>query len=759
MSYTLKHLLENYRVMIPQIQRDYAQGRESEVELRKGFISKIAQILSHADEVLNLDFIYGYTESTGASREVFIPLDGQQRLTTLWLMHWILAPRTDDGLREDVKQYLSQFTYETRISSKRFCTALINQSFTIDDELLISIQIVDSPWFMASWNNDPTVSAMLNMLDTLQEEFTNIPEAWQNLTEKNKITFDFIDIKSDEFKLTDELYIKMNSRGKPLTPFENFKAQFAGLLASDKTDYVHQFRRYENTEVTYQQYFAFKIDSKWMDLFWNYRKKTKINVDSTIYRFINFVAEFLFFRENSEAVSTDVKLNFEFLNNVFSKKENIDFLYDSLDFLSSLEDVSIFFDEIFGDLSTFDHYQKDYFLRAITDAGFDVQDKSILYAILNICNKLNIRAVNDDLKDFVRIIRNLLLTVRQPNQKKRIEYSTNLRLPSVSEYCKFIDALVHEKVSADDKSFYGILSEKTFTGFTAQNILNEKSKAKLIIEKPALKETIFQLEEHYDLQGNLSVFKLDSDNIESKFTAFLSIWTDTVNHSLIIRAMLSIGDYSVMTHQSSLLGDIYFFGCKGSWNRILTTGDKDERIQVASVLDKFLMAFSEAEGNNTSEKLQFLIDSFEPEERDWLYYFVKYKRFTDNPNLTENVFAWNGEGFEINSLGNSGKQPLHSYHLSPYLTTLRSMLASHSKIEHYYGRFADVSYIKVDQKIHIRSTILGWEISPLNGYTIDEAVIEKYNITENATRYILSETDEKDRIEIVYDFVNDILLL
>ena len=38
------------------------------------------------------------------------------------------------------------------------------------------------------------------------------------------ITFDYIDIKSDEFKLTDELYKKMNSRGKPLTSFENFKA-------------------------------------------------------------------------------------------------------------------------------------------------------------------------------------------------------------------------------------------------------------------------------------------------------------------------------------------------------------------------------------------------------------------------------------------------------------------------------------------------------------------------------------------------------
>jgi len=745
--------------MIPQIQRDYAQGRESEFELRKGFIGKIGQTLSENDEVLNLDFIYGYTESSGGSREVFIPLDGQQRLTTLWLMHWLLAPRTEFGVREDVKEYLSQFTYETRISSKRFCAALVNQSFIIDEELLVSAQIVDSPWFMASWSDDPTVAAMLNTLDTLQDEITNIPNAWNLLTEKNKITFDFIDIKSDEFKLTDELYIKMNSRGKPLTPFENFKAQFSGLLASKKTDFIDLSREYEGREVTYQQYFAFKIDSKWMDLFWGYRKKTTMKIDTTIYRFINYVAEFLFFRENPDAASADVKLDFDFLNKVFSKKENIDFLFDSLDFLSSLDDVSAFFDELFVDLATFDNYTKDYFLRAITDTGFDVKDKSILYAVLAACSQWKILNATDELKDFIRIVRNLLLTVRQPNQKKRIEYTTNLRLPNVSEYCKFIDTFVIEKTLANDTSVYLILADKTFGGFTAQNISNEKTKANLLIERPPLKEKIHQLEEHFDLQGNLSAFKLDSDNIEAKFEAFLNIWTDKVNNSLIVRALLSIGDYSVMTHEYSSLGEIYYFGCKGSWNRILTTGDKDERIQVASVLDKFLTAFSQAEGTNTSEKLQFLIDSFENTERDWIYYFVKYQRFTDNPNLTENVFSWRDEGFNINSLGNSGKQPLHSYHLNPYLTTLNLIFAANSKVTHYYGRFTDISYIQVDKRFNIMSKKNGWTIRPIGDFTIEDKIIDKYELEEEVNGFLLREKTEKDRIEIAVDFLNDFLLI
>lgn len=757
MSYTLKYLLETYKVMIPQIQRDYAQGRESEVELRKGFVNKIKQTLLEDENKLNLDFIYGYTEKVGATEEVFVPLDGQQRLTTLWLTHWLFAPRIDDELDQEVKKYLSKFTYETRVSSKRFCYALINKSLKIGDNCTLSQSITDAPWFMASWSDDPTVKAMLNMLDTLQEEFSTTTFAWENLTENDKITFDFIDIKSNEFKLTDELYIKMNSRGKPLTPFENFKAQFAGLLASKQTDYENLTREYGNTSVSYQQYFAFKIDSIWMDLFWNYRSKTVNKIDTSIYRFINFVAEFLFFRENPDALSADAKNDFEFLNNVFSKKENIDFLFDSLDFLSSLNDVESFFDELFKDLSTFDEATNDYFLRSITNIGFDVKDKTIFYAVLKICHKMKIQSVDNQLKDFIRIVRNLLLTVRQTNQSKRIEYTTNLRLPNVSEYCKFIDAFVEELNSTNNQSVYTILSEKEFSGFTRENIANEKVKATFIVKNSDLKAHIHTLEEHLELQGNLSNFKLNSPDSVEKMDAFLKIWNGNIPDSLIIRSFLSIGDYSVMTHDYSSLGEIWFFGSNGFWNRILTTGDKEERIQVSSVLDKFLTEFYNSKGNDTTEKLQSLIDAFIEEEKDWHYYFVKYQGITDNPYRDLNVFTWKDDGFDINNLGNSGKQPLHSYHLNPYLTALKLMFRGNEKVTLYWGRFTGLSYIRVDKKIRIKCSSSGWTINPIDDFIIDIEIIEKYDLSEKNNTYFLIENDEKDRIEIAVDFVKDIL--
>jgi hypothetical protein len=759
MQFTLKYLLESYKVMIPQIQRDYAQGRESESELRKGFVTKIKQTIQENEPKLNLDFIYGYTEKAGKDEKVFIPLDGQQRLTTLWLTHWFLAPRIEDKISEEAKAYLSKFTYETRVSSKRFCHNLIHQPLTILDDTALSQQITDAPWFMASWSNDPSVLAMLNMLDSIQEEITERGKAWQNITEEEKITFDFIDIKSDEFKLTDELYIKMNSRGKPLTPFENFKAQFSGLLASKKTDYAKAVRTYVNTTVSYQQYFAFKIDSVWMDLFWSYRTKTENEIDSTIYRFINFIAEFLFFKGNPNATSADaVKNDFNFLNAVFSKRENIDFLFNSLDFLSSLKNVDQFFESIFNEVSTFDQYPKDYFLRAITDNGFDVKDKTLLYAILSFCNKENIQTADSELKDFVRVVRNLLLTVRQPNQSKRIEYTTNLRLPNVSEYCRFIDAFAKEIKGQKKKSVYQLLSEKEFSGFTKENIANEKSKASLIVNQPKLKVSIHKLEEHPQLQGNISNFKLNTDKVADKIDAFIEIWNNDTEDSLIIRAMLTIDDFSVMTHSYSSLDEIWFFGCKDNWNRILTSTDKNERIKVSDTLDKFLIEFNKANGATTNEKLQYLIDNYKPTERDWRFYFVKYKAITKNPFRNLNVFTWQDkQGFDINHLGNSGNQPLHSYHLNSYLIVLQQMFSNNDKVILYWGRFTDLSLLSVEDKINICCKSNGWQITPIENYVVDKKTIAKHNLNQQGNEFWLTETASKDRIEIAIDFINDLL--
>ena len=754
MQYTLNELLETYRVVVPPIQRDFAQGRDSELNLRKSFVGKIRQSLQNDAAPLNLDFVYGYTEKRGTNSQTFIPLDGQQRLTTLWLILWYLAPRENSIITSEAQKYLKNFTYETRISSTRFCDNLVSQSLDVEVDIPVRSLITDAFWFMASWSKDPTIISMLNMLNTIQEEMIQKDVAWENFVHNRKITFDYIDIKSDEFKLTDELYIKMNSRGKPLTSFENFKAQFSSLLSSKETNYQDLKLNYQNTTVTYQQYFSFKTDTVWMRLFWSYRNKVNSAIDDCIYRFINYIGEFLFFKNNPNTLSSNITLGFEFLNKIFSEKDNIDFLFKSLDFLSGIDGINDFFESLFNKLSTFNDYPKDYFLRAITDTGFDVHDKVIFYAILAYGINNSLKVADEDLRNFIRIVRNLLFTVRQPNKSKRVEYTTNLRLNRVSEYCKFIDGLIEKKKSAKGKSVYQLFAENEFSGFRKDNISNEKIKAKLIIANPSLEKSFHALEEHNQIQGNTANFELNTASIDKKISAFLNIWSDAIDNSLIVRAYLSISDYSVITHTYSSLGKICHFGCNGYWNRILTASDEDERQRISDSLNTFLTTFLTTKGISTVEKLRYLINNFKCDVKDWRYYFIKYEPITKNSYAPLNLFTWHDDnGFDINHLGNSGIRPLHSYHWNPYLIALKEQFISNKKVELYPGRFTDISYVKFEDKFNLRATEEGWRLTLIDNFSINNKLITKYGLIQKEDSFLLNETESKDKIEIAIKFI------
>src|SRR5215831_19306862 len=75
----------NYKIKIPLIQRDYVQGKSNKSEIRQEFLKTLKNYLEEGENK-DLDFVYGYKKE-----EEFIPLDGQQRLTTLFLLHTYLA--------------------------------------------------------------------------------------------------------------------------------------------------------------------------------------------------------------------------------------------------------------------------------------------------------------------------------------------------------------------------------------------------------------------------------------------------------------------------------------------------------------------------------------------------------------------------------------------------------------------------------------------------------------------------------------------
>jgi hypothetical protein len=769
MKYTLYKLLENNVVKIPLIQRDYAQGRESEIDLRNSFINKIKEIFNEEVEKLNLDFVYGYTEKNNKNKEDFIPLDGQQRLTTLWLLHWYFASKEGILIKDDaangVKPVLVNFTYETRISSKRFCENLVNNPIeNLGSIESIKDEIIDSSWFMSSWEYDPTIIAMLNMLETIHKTLADCKNVWDKLTIENLITFDYIDIKSDEFKLTDELYIKMNSRGKPLTPFENFKAIFSQLLNDKTTDYFELKRDYGGQQITFQQYFAFNIDGKWVDLFWNYRNITERRLDENTLNFFYYIAEMQHYKKNKDTI---FNRNFESLKGIYAQKENVDFLFNSLDFLSNLKNLDIFFSDIFCNneyvvdkIKLFDDKTTDLFLRAFTDENFDVKQRVLLYGVLEFCIETEISFPDKKLKDFIRITRNLLSRTRQVNTSKRIEYTSNLRLPNFFEYSNFIVELIQLIKVNPSKSVFQLFTENTLKGFTKDVLDAEKSKVTSILKNVTSEESITKLEEHFYLEGITDNFNIEAVDIEKYVTSFYEIWDfKETNNSLLVRALLTHGDFSIKTHDYSSLGSIWYFGSEEGWNRILTTTDKIEQVKIKTNIDSFLSEYIILTEKTIAEKLYKMINNFKPTDKDWIYYFVKYPEITSRIGDNINLFTWNDKnGFNINSVGNSGKQPLASYHMNPYLATIKERFSKENKVKKYHGRYTDqLSCLGLPKDVTIYCSDEGYDIYNLEKHKEFEAIVKNFNLIKTNNYYVLKESATKDKIEIAIDFCQEVL--
>lgn len=284
--------LNGYKIEIPIIQRDYAQGRKGKEELRKGFLEDIKNALD-TNSPLQLDFVYGAEKD-----KILNPLDGQQRLTTLWLLHWYIALRAKQ--LEEVSKILEGFSYETRISSREFCKQLCTpekfRNYKVDEKVVD--YITKQTWFYSAWKQDPTIQSMLRMLsgtdiednkntdviDGIEKLFkgtndSEFQEYWNKLTSNCPIVFYYLPLT--DFGLSDDLYIKMNARGKQLTSFENFKADLIGYIKS-RTKADTSWKKLLDPK----DGIPIKMDTIWTDIFWK-NKSNENRIDEIFFAFIN----------------------------------------------------------------------------------------------------------------------------------------------------------------------------------------------------------------------------------------------------------------------------------------------------------------------------------------------------------------------------------------------------------------------------------------------------------------------------------------
>ncbi len=282
------------RVEIPMIQRDYAQGRDDahSREILTDFLDTLRdRIVTPDSEPLDLHFVYGRWRE---DRGVLEPLDGQQRLTTLFLLHWYLAQR-DDAL-EAYQTWMQRdgkccFSYRTRASAEEFLEHLVATAIDLEglegleaEEIPLSTWLEDRPWFLRAWKRDPTVAGCLATLDAVDNTFHDVRGGYARLVEDEPVFFRLL--KLGEFKLSDDLYVKMNARGKPLTRFEVFKAQLEQYVERTfgEEPCPHHPRK------TWRAYVCDRMDREWTHFLWDHRDRDTHEIDGRFMLLLRAIA-------------------------------------------------------------------------------------------------------------------------------------------------------------------------------------------------------------------------------------------------------------------------------------------------------------------------------------------------------------------------------------------------------------------------------------------------------------------------------------
>ena len=96
------------------------------------FVEELYGAIKLSEKKCHLGLVFG---SYNEDDKVFVAVDGQQRLTTAFLLHWYVAWR--ENKLNDYKNMLKNFSWDTRSYSSQFVDLLfkINKSDCVTEAL------------------------------------------------------------------------------------------------------------------------------------------------------------------------------------------------------------------------------------------------------------------------------------------------------------------------------------------------------------------------------------------------------------------------------------------------------------------------------------------------------------------------------------------------------------------------------------------------------------------------------------------------
>lgn len=611
--------LELSGIKVPRIQRDYAQGRKTEGVIRSKFLKAIFKHLLSENDIMELDFVYGSTKELD-KKYYFIPLDGQQRLTTLFLLNWLVANK--ELHNEDLTNFynkLNNFSYETRPVAKQFCQQLMK--FRLGGNSVSTIK--ETSWFLNSFESDPTIQAMIVMLEAVEQMYN----------EHNKELFDrlgtlrFYILPLDGFDLSDELYIKMNARGKILSDFENFKADFVSWMKSEKYDHANKFHAkvdYHSQSIPHYLRIASKLDNEWSDLFW----QNKSDYDACYFAFITrfILVQHIIKTSNSatELVETSIFKRFTNL-----KEGKLDFKYNGFE---EFEDI-ITFDTIIDLEKVLDQYANNF--ESIHKNLAPLWNKSNNWKLYSLdiiprqyslyCGAVSYLSKYDydeiAFKEWIRVVWNIVIDPTIRTFAAAVSSIRNIVAPLSNFAGDVLNDILKQEVQND------FANEIINNDFYQSRLYQEIEKARLIHLYPNLKDIIESLEAHPMFKGHIA-FILNVNNEQDALDLKDAVSTLIIDEKgnpgkpsnyHWLRAVLILNkdltDY-IMSGKDLVLNDGSFEQWNSLINNELKTGFYD-----------FLK-----QGKDIGlSVIKNIVDNYQRENNHWLFNLVK-ETIVDNGN-------------------------------------------------------------------------------------------------------------------------------
>lgn len=589
------------KIVIPIIQRDYAQGRvdEDTKRIRDRFLQSLYMAVTVTP--IKLDFIYGDVDENG----IMTPLDGQQRLTTLFLLHWYGAKHC--GVDAAEYSFLKKFSYETRYSARNFCSALVEYDPAFDEKL--SDEIIDQAWFPLDWKRDATIEGMLVMLDAIHDKFRNVDILWDRLG-AGAISFYFLPMH--DMGLCDELYIKMNSRGKPLTVFEHFKAELEHRLKFIGEDLAKRIMH--------------KLDIEWTDMLWQYRGANNI-IDDEFLRYFRFICDIICYKKDGSTQGKRFN-EFDVLDEYFSKDsenamENIalfesyfDVWYEVNRECSPTEYLKRFIssEHVEGKVM-FDH-EPDIFADCLENYAdvlgsgnrtYPLNRIILLYAVVVYLQNKDSISEQEFARRF-RIVHNLTRNSEDEISESESRSAGN-RMPAI---LRQVDSII----------IHGIINTKEKNNFNSFQLREEIKKLRWTSEHPDLEEKLFKLEDHYLLRGQISIIGLEHLEHFEKFDRMFRCDKD-----LIDRALLATGEY-YQVEKNGWRCQIGSSRRDKPWMDLFHRSANSGYEVTKQVLNQLLSKLDLADEKELVEIIEAYIFSCKKQKRyPWMYYYIQYKPF------------------------------------------------------------------------------------------------------------------------------------